>query len=147
MENNMADEQPAKAKRRVKNPESFRERALKASEAAGQPATIGPVKRALAAIYGFVLRPVFTILKAVFTSPPLRLIGKLLRPLGKVLDKVLFINHFRASWRELRLVAWPNWRQSRQLTLAVLIFAVVFGAAIAGLDYGLQKVFKSILLK
>jgi preprotein translocase SecE subunit len=49
--------------------------------------------------------------------------------------------------QELRLVTWPNWKQSRQLTFAVLVFAVIFGAAIAVVDYGLDKVFRNILLK
>jgi preprotein translocase SecE subunit len=65
----------------------------------------------------------------------------------RLLGKVLFPAYLRNSWQELRLVTWPNWKQSRQLTSAVLIFAIIFGAVIALVDYGLDKVFRSILLK
>jgi preprotein translocase SecE subunit len=135
----MADEQPTKTRRRVKNPETFRERALKAGEAATRTKTDGPVKRGLAAIF----RPAGRFLKTIFASPPFRFLGKILRPLGKV----LFIRQLRDSWAELRQVTWPNWSQSYQLTFAVLIFAVMFGAAIAGVDYVLDKAFRHILLK
>src|ERR1700723_913896 len=36
--------------------------------------------------------------------------------------------YFRSAAHELRLTTWPSRKQSRQLTLAVVIFAVVFGA-------------------
>src|SRR5437868_10331118 len=136
MEQNMADEQPVKAKRRVKNPETFRERALKAGEAAGKSKTTGPGKRALTAVF----RPIGKLLKAFFTLPPFRFLGKILRPLGKI----LFLGQLKDSWAELRQVTWPTWGQSYQLTFAVLIFAIVFGAAIAGVDYVLDKAFRHI---
>jgi len=47
----------------------------------------------------------------------------------------------------LRQVTWPNRKESRQLTLAVILFAVIFGAMVTVLDYGLDKVFKQVLLK
>jgi preprotein translocase SecE subunit len=62
-------------------------------------------------------------------------------------DKILVPKYFREAFKELKLVSWPNWQQSRKLTYAVLSFAVVFGTVIAVVDLGLDRVFKTILLK
>jgi preprotein translocase SecE subunit len=136
----MADDKSSKpgSKRRVKNPETFRERALKANEPAPKAAKAtakakagrkgGRLSRLGAGLSGFKpLRPVITVL---------RFIGRLIVP-----------RYLRDSWKELKLVTWPDWKQSRQLTFAVLVFAVVFGAVIAIVDYGLDKIFRNILLK
>ncbi len=131
----MADEQSkqsAKSKRRVKNPETFRERAMKAGEASAKPQKAARAKKAGG-------RASTTIAK------PFKRLGRL--RIVKLAGKVLLPTYIRNSWRELKLVTWPNWKQSRQLTFAVIIFAVVFGAVIAIVDYGLDKVFRSILLK
>ena len=72
-----------------------------------------------------------------------KFIGKVLSLIGKVLLPV----YVRNSWKELKLVTWPSLKLSRQLTFAVLMFAVVFGAAIAGVDWGLDKLFRQVLLK
>ncbi|HTB48713.1 MAG TPA: preprotein translocase subunit SecE [Verrucomicrobiae bacterium] len=131
----MADKQPTKSKRRVKNPETFRERALKATEATDKPQRSARFK-----IMGRLVTPIF--------RPVAKIIGGLLdfKPF-KLLGKILFPAYFRQSLRELRLVTWPSWRESRRLTYAVLVFAVIFGASIALVDYGLDKVFKNVLLK
>jgi preprotein translocase subunit SecE len=88
-----------------------------------------------------------------------RIIGKPFRPIGRLLVKierwkpihiiglVIVPRYFRNSWKELRLVVWPNRRETRRLTTAVLIFAVIFGVMIAIVDYGLDKLFKKIILK
>ena len=137
----MADE-PAKKKRRVRNPETFRERASKAAEASGQPQpsrlkkVTGPVVSRTARPLSSGFRRLFETRALGWLKPPLRLIGK-----------IIFPAYFRNSWRELKLVTWPSWRESRRLTFAVLIFAIVFGAAIAVVDFGLDKAFRAILLK
>lgn len=90
-----------------------------------------------------------------FTTP-VRLLGRGLakagRSLGRfrafrIIGRILWPYYFRNSWKELRLVTWPTGRQSRQLTLAVMVFATIFGVVIALLDYGLDKVFKQVLVK
>lgn len=68
------------------------------------------------------------------------------RFVGRVLAKVLLINYFISSVRELKQVTWPNRRETAKLTAAVFMFAIVFGAIIAVTDYGLDKLFKKILL-
>ena len=131
----MAD-QPAKSKRRVKNPDTFRERALKAAETSAQPKQFSRLRSAIGKLLSPIFRPIGKVLAKFFGWKPVRLIGK-----------VIFPRYFRGSWRELKLVTWPNWKQSRQLTFAVLVFAVVFGALIAVVDFGLDKLFRNILLK
>ena len=87
-------------------------------------------------------------------SWPLRKVGAGFRRLNlgrfrvfRWLGAVLAPRYFRNSWRELRLVTWPNRRVSLQLTWAVIVFAFIFGVLIAGVDYGLDKVFKVLILK
>lgn len=55
--------------------------------------------------------------------------------------------YFVNSWREVKQVTWPNRRETWRLTLAVFIFAVVFGALIAGVDKILDLLFKKVILK
>ncbi len=83
---------------------------------------------------------------------PLRQLGKALTSLGRFrvlrwTGAILLPRYFRHSWRELRLVTWPNRRQSIRLTSAVIIFSIVFGVIIAGVDFGLDKLFKHVILK
>ena len=55
--------------------------------------------------------------------------------------------YFVGAWHELKLVTWPNRKETTKLTIAVVLFAVVFGLMIAIVDYGLDKIFRSLLLK
>lgn len=66
----------------------------------------------------------------------------ILRPL-RWLTPSYFIN----SWREVRQVTWPSRRETWRLTLAVFIFAIIFGAMIAGVDKVLDLVFKKLILQ
>ena len=138
-----ASKQPENSKRRVKNPETFRERAVKAGEGGEK---VGIPRRILTPI-GHIIKSVFSFVKRVIDK---LFSFKIMRPLAAVfrfLGKVLLPKYFRESWDELRKVTWPNWKLSRQLTSAVLIFAVAFGASVAIVDYGLDKIFRNILLK
>ncbi len=56
-------------------------------------------------------------------------------------------SYFINAWRELRQVQWPKRRETWRLTLAVFIFSVIFGALVAGVDKGLDEVFKKVILK
>lgn len=88
-----------------------------------------------------------------------RVLAKPFRPIGKVLARierfkpihiiglVIIPRYLRNAWKELRLVTWPSRRETRRLTGAVLVFAVIFGVLIAAVDYGLDKVFKKVILK
>lgn len=67
---------------------------------------------------------------------------------GRFLNKrrSLIPRYFREAWAELRQVIWPSRRETWKLTLAVFIFAIVFGLLVAITDYGLDKVFRRILV-
>lgn len=136
----MAEDKPAKSqpKRRVKNPETFRERAIKANEAADKPQRGTKVRQT----GGKLTQPVRSKAGKAWSSKGMRPVRTVSRPVGKV----LLPPYVRNSWQELKLVTWPNWEQSRKLTVAVLIFAIIFGALIAAVDYGLDKLFRHILL-
>ena len=64
----------------------------------------------------------------------------------RFLGKYLVPPYFKNSWRELRMVTWPNRKQTKQLTFAVIVFSVIFGVLVAILDYGLDKLFKKVIL-
>lgn len=68
---------------------------------------------------------------------------------GRFLNKKRSIipKYFKEAWRELKLVQWPNRKETAKLTLAVLVFAVVFGLLVTIVDFGLDKIFKELLLK
>lgn len=84
----------------------------------------------------FPLKHIGHFLRWLFMLPPMRLLGR-----------ILGFRFIRDSWRELRGVTWPTFRESRHLTAAVIIFSIVFGTIIAFADYGLDKLFKQLLIK
>lgn len=54
--------------------------------------------------------------------------------------------YFRDAYKELKLVTWPNRRETWRLMMAVFMFATVFGLLITVVDYGLDKLFKQAFL-
>jgi preprotein translocase SecE subunit len=72
--------------------------------------------------------------------------AKIFRPVKRILSW-LVPRYFINSWREVRKVVWPNRKETWSLTLAVFIFAIVFGAMVAGVDKGLDEIFKKLVLK
>jgi preprotein translocase SecE subunit len=151
----MADKQPTDsqsdnqagkknpAKRLVKNPETFRERAIKASEGSDKPKRLARVKTAGGKVTRPVLSPIGKAGRSVGNFGPFRILRKPLRILGRI----LLPTYIRGSWAELRQVTWPDFTTARQLTFAVIIFASIFGAIVAVVDFGLDKLFRDILLK
>lgn len=129
----MAEEvETPKPKRRLKKaPESVRERAAKASEAAA----IAPKERKPRKIFA-PFRAIGRGLRRFEQFKPIHIIGLVIVP-----------RYLRNAWRELRQVTWPNRIETLRLTTAVIIFSVVFGILIAITDYGLDKVFKKVILK
>lgn len=132
----MADK-PGK-KRLVKNPETFRERAQKASQEEDKPDRNAKLKQARSTAAA-PLRRTSSKLGQVPALKPFRWFFGLL-------GKVLVPKYVRNSWQELKQVNWPNWHTSRRLTFAVLVFAVIFGLTVAGVDYVLDKIFREFLL-
>lgn len=139
----MAESEPTKTKRKVKNPETFRERAIKASENPVKPSLVRRFFKLIGKVLGAIFGPIFRAIGRFFNLKPMRPVKKILIFIGKI----VWPKYFRESFRELKKVVWPNWKQSRDLTFAVIVFAFVFGIAIAIVDYGLDKLFRQILLK
>lgn len=107
-------------KKRIRKTETIRERSEKAVAAAEkQP------KRRLRKTANAVGKPFGFLRVLKFIIPP----------------------YFRNAWKELRQVTWPSRRETRQLTIAVFLFAIVFGVLVALTDYGLDKIFRKVLLK
>jgi preprotein translocase SecE subunit len=129
----------AKPKRRmVKKAETVREKAEKSAQPK-PPKKTGPLSLALR-----------------YIAAPFRWIGRLFAKLGRflgrykvfrVIGKILWPTYFRNSWKELRQVTWPTRRETWRLTLAVIIFSIIFGVLIAVVDYGLDKLFKQLIIK
>jgi preprotein translocase SecE subunit len=132
----VAEDAEPKKKRRLKQaPQTIRERAEQVQAKADQPKKPNRVRKVFAAIF-----------------KPLAPVGRFFKRLGhfrvvRWVGYVLFPPYFRNSWKELKLVAWPSWKESYRLTSAVLIFAIVFGLLVAITDYGLDKIFKKVILK
>lgn len=95
--------------------------------------------RALGRFLKKIFRPFRFLLWPLKTKPA--------RFIGRILGKIFLVNYVRASWKELKLVTWPNRRETRQLTFAVFVFAFVFGVIITIVDFGLDKIFKKVILR
>ena len=69
--------------------------------------------------------------------------------IGRFLNKKrhIFPLYFRESARELKQVSWPSRKETWKLTLAVFIFAIIFGLLAAVVDFGLDKLFRKVILK
>lgn len=126
-------------KRRVKNPETFRERAIKAAEGKDQPGKLEAVKQAKAK----VTNPVASFGQRLWKIKLIRVIATPFRWIGRI----LLPGYVRQSFQELRMVEWPGFILSLRLTFAVLVFSLAIGAAIAGVDYVLDKAFREILIQ
>jgi preprotein translocase SecE subunit len=95
---------------------------------------------------GKVLAKPAAPIKKVFSSRPVKIAGK---PFGYIKRGLVWLapKYLVNSWRELRQVYWPSRRETWRLTLAVFIFSIVFGALVAGVDKGLDEIFKKVVLK
>ncbi len=141
---NQNKKKPRVVKRAIKPTTSVREKATSAKITTKKR----PVRRVLSIVWtpfrfvgrliAKVLSPFSFVLKPFKTKP--------MRKIGRILSKILLINYFRESWRELKLVAWPNKKETIKLTFAVIVFALIFGFAIAIVDYGLDKIFRRLLI-
>lgn len=116
-------EEPTPAKRRLKKTETVREKAEKATASNKEPRRLQEKTRKM--------------------SKPLKAIGRPFRFLGRI----LIPRYFRNSWRELRQVTWPTFGESMRLTAAVFVFGALFTLIVAGLDLGLDKVFKEVFIQ
>lgn len=131
----MADK---KTPRRVKKPETVRERAQR-QEAPKKP-------RRISKVTGTAKKPWSKLRQAAskeyhpITLPDSK-IGRLLKKRVRFMPKF-----FGEAWQEVRQVTWPNAGETTKLTIAVLLFALVLGGLVWAVDYGLNKLFEEILV-
>lgn len=101
--------------------------------------------RKLKSATGKALKPVGKIAQAgkkeVYLPLPDTKTGRFLNKRRRIIP-----SYFRESWQELRQVTWPNRKQTVQLTMAVFVFAIAFAIFVGVLDYGLDKIFRKVLL-
>lgn len=134
--------EPAKRKPRIRKTETVRERNQRAATKRDVKANKQPKGR-LRKLLGAIARPLRTPAKIIswpFRTRPMRFIGR-------ILGRIFWPKYFRNSWQELRLVTWPSRSETWKLTFAVIIFAVLFGLAAAGMDWVFDKVIQRIVFR
>lgn len=126
-------------KRRLKKVESVRERASKTSSESAPRRISNTASKAGRPIKVAVQlgRKEYHPLKM-----PDNKVGRFLNRRARLTPRFL-----RESWSEVRQVTWPTARETVKLTTAVFLFAIIFGTVIAIVDYGLDKLFRSVILK
>lgn len=128
----------AKKKRVIKKSETVREKATK-KEISKQPRRLHKATSA-------AKRPVSAARKlGAKEYHPIKMrdnrLGRFMTANRKLTPKF-----FREAWAELRQVTWPTNKETFKLALAVFIFAIVLGITVGILDYGLEKLFREILI-
>lgn len=135
----MAESKPTAKKRRVRKVETVRQKVETANTAAPKPRkvkkVIKKVSKPLNSAYHFGQ-------KEYYIPLPDNRFWRFMNKRRHIIPRY-FIN----SYHELKLVTWPNRKQTIQLTIAVFIFAITFGIMIAVIDYGLDRIFKILLIK
>ena len=128
----------AKKKRILKRVETVRERSAKPVKA--------PKTRRLSTAGSHVKRPLRALVhigrKEYYLPLPNNKVGTFLNKRRSFIPAF-----FKESWQELVQVEWPSKRTTLHLSTAVLLFAVFFGIVVAITDYGLDKLFKQLIIK
>lgn len=122
----------SKKRRIIASPETVRERSQHTLDKSKKPRRGGKVRSALA----WPFHKLGSFFRRLNTIKGFRWIGYVIYPI-----------YIRNSLREVRLVDWPNGKQTRQLTTAVIVFAVIFGVLVALVDYVLDHLFRKFILK
>lgn len=130
------DTSRSKPRRLRQAPQTMRERAASAANQQQKPNKLRKVLRTATAPLRRAGRP----LRRVRIWKPFRVAGRLM-------GRILLPPYVRNSFKELRLVTWPDRRQTFQLTTAVILFSLVFGIVVALFDFGLDKLFKQVILR
>lgn len=69
--------------------------------------------------------------------------------IGSALQKkrtIFFGKYFSESWAEIKKVTWPSRKESLKLTLAVILFTLIFTLFMSLTDLGVSNVVERILL-
>lgn len=129
----------AKKKRQVKKAETVRERASKTTDQPRKPRRL----RRTASSIGRPFKAAHRVGKKEYYLPlPDNRAGRILNKRLSIFPRFL-----SNAWKELRQVEWPGRKETSKLTVAVFLFAIGFGIVIAITDYGLDKLFRKVLIK
>lgn len=138
----MADSAPKLRKVKVKKTETVRERTEKRqgdNKTRRIKRTANKITRPITKPFKYVIR---IGRKEYYLKMPNNKVGRFLNKRRSIIPSFV-----KGAWKELKLVTWPTRKETTKLTIAVFTFAVTFGAIIAITDYGLDKLFRSILIK
>ena len=116
---------------------SLRERNLKAAEAKQKPKRI----RKAAENVKKPVSKISEIITAEFHFLPVKEERGFFTKSRSITPK-----YVRNSLAELKNVTWPGRKETWKLVFAVYVFAILMGVFIALLDYGLERLFKQIIL-
>lgn len=135
----MATKQPKDTqKKRIRRTETVRERSAKGQKESNHPMRLRKVGGTVAS----PLKRIAAFGRVEFYLPmPDNKVGRFLNKRRSFMPRY-FIN----AWKELRQVKWPTARETTKLTIAVFVFAIIFGVVIALVDYGLDYIFKQVIL-
>lgn len=131
----MANNGEEKSKKKSKT--SLRERNLKAAESKDKPKRIRKAAKSAVKPVGIVGD---TLTREFHVLPQKQ------NPGFSTKSRKITPSYFRNSWTELRKVEWPNFKNTWKLVFAVFVFAIGLGIAISLLDFGLEKLFRQIIL-
>lgn len=124
-------------KDKSKKHDSLRERNIKAAEDKQKPKRIRKVATS-------AVKPIGKVRSALKSE--YHIIPQKKNPGFFTKSRKLTPRYFRDSFRELRDVTWPGRKDTWKLVFAVFIFAIVLGILIALLDYGLENLFRKVIL-
>ena len=140
----VADKESKESKKqpRVRKIETVRERNDKAAakaEADSSKVKKRPVRR----VASTVAKPFRSPARVVARPFKVRPVRFVFRWIGLI----LWPRYFRNAFKELKLVTWPTRKDTWKLTLAVLVFAIIFGILATLTDYGLEKLIRRIVFR
>jgi len=128
-------------KKRIRKPkESLRERNTKAAESKGKEKRVRKAANATASTtkkVGSVLTAGYHLTERKENNDDHGFFSK---------SRSLAPRYVRNSWQEIKKVTWPGFKTTWKLVFAVFVFALVVGGFIAALDWGLEKLFREVIL-
>lgn len=127
------------AKQPIKRTQTLREKAAAESAKADQKPR--KLRQATTSAKGGANKVGSVARKEYYLPMPNNRVGRFLNKRRHIIPK-----YFREAWVEVKQVTWPTRREALKLTSAVIIFTVVFGLIITITDYGLDKLFRKVLL-
>lgn len=130
-------EDKSKKRRTVKKTETVRERADK-TQVEKKPRRINRTASSAAK----PIKAAYKFGKREYSLPlPNNKAGRFLNKRGRLVPKF-----FAEAWQELRQVTWPSRQETTKMTIAVFIFALIFGTTIWIVDMGIENLFRKVLL-